>query len=234
MNAMRRLSILFALLLLIPVAPHAAFAAGRGFLLNPTPNPVTEAPVRKINPSGVPEDCSLIGFEGVGNTNPVGTYVGPVTVTFGTSWLGVVDFDAGGVGNFANEPSPSTAASFLDQNDIGITLSPPVRFVQFQYTAAAQSLPVTVYAYDSSNNLIDTASGNVIGTSYDGANCTGDPNGECCLWDVVSLISATDNIASVKITGAVSNYFGIDNLYFCTSTTPTRPTTWGQLKSSYR
>jgi hypothetical protein len=237
MNTSRRLSILFTGLLAVTVIsmlPGAALAAGPGISSNTTVAPLSAAPQRNIDTSGVPNDCSLIGFEGIGNNNPVGTYFGPVTVQFGSSWLGLVDADAGGSGNFANEPSPSTAAYFLDQNDISITLTPPVRFVQFQYTAAAQSLPITVYAYDSANNLISSASGNVIGTSYDGANCTGDPNGSFCLWDQISLVSGTDNIASVKITGAISNFFGIDNLYFCTSTTPAHGTTWGQLKSTYR
>ena len=237
MKTLRKLSLLFTGLIVlsaISILPEAALAVGPGISSNPTVVPSPEAPVRNIDTAGVPNDCSLIGFEGIPDNTQVGTYFGPVVVQFGSSWLGIIDADAGGSGNFANEPSPNTAAYFLDQNDISITLTPSVRFVQFRYVAAAQSLPITVAAYDSLGNLISTASGSVVGTDYDGANCAGDPTGSFCLWDQISLVSATTNIRSVKISGAVSNYFAIDNLYFCTGTTPTHGTTWGQLKSTYR
>jgi len=240
MKTLRKLSLLFTGLLVlsaISMLPEAALAVGPGISSNTTvvPSPEAEAPVRNIDTSGVPTDCSLIGFEGILNQTQVGTYFGPVVVKFGSSWLGIIDADdSTGTGNFANEPSPKTVAFFLDQNDISITLTPSVRFVQFRYVAAAQSLPITVAAYDSLGNLISTASGSVVGTSYDGANCVGDPNGAFCLWDQISLVSGTADIRSVKISGAVSNYFAIDNLYFCTGTTPARGTTWGQLKSTYR
>jgi len=237
MKTLRNLSLLFTGLLalsVISMLPEAALAAGPGISNNPTVVPSPEAPVRNIDTSGVPTDCSLIGFEGIPDNNAVGTYFGPVVVQFGSSWLGLIDADAGGSGNFANEPSPETVAYFLDQNDISITLTPAVRFVQFRYVAAAQSLPITVAAYDSLGNLISSAAGSVVGTSYDGANCVGDPGGAFCLWDQISLVSGTADIRSVKISGAISNYFAIDNLYFCTGTTPARGTTWGQLKSTYR
>jgi hypothetical protein len=161
------------------------------------------------------DDCSLITFEGIGDNVPIGVVAGPVNVTFGTSWLALVDFDDGGNGNFANEPSSFTTAYFLDQDDISITLDQPVQFLEFFYTAAAQSLPVTVTAFDSGGGIIDTAIGNTIGTDYDGADCVGDPTGNFCTWDVISFTSTTNDISSIQITGSVSNFFGIDNLQFC-------------------
>lgn len=232
MRALRMLPALCVALLLL--APSTSTHAGPGYSNDATVNQPGTHPVRDMAVSGVPDDCSLLTFEGIPNNTPVGTYHGPVDVIFGTSWLGIIDADAGGSGNFANEPSPSTTAYFLDTNDISIQLSPPVRFVQFQYSAAALSLPVTVYAYDNANNLIATSSGNVVGTDYDGAQCVGDPTGNFCSWAQINLISAVNNIASVKITGAVANFFGIDNLYFCTSTTAVTPGTWGKIKSTYR
>jgi hypothetical protein len=165
-------------------------------------------------------DCNLINFEGIGDNAPIGLVPGPVNVTFGSSWLGLIDGDDGGSGNFANEPSPNTIAYFLDTADISISLVPAVQYVEFYYSAAASSLPITVTGYDSGNNVVDTASGNTIGSAADGANCVGDPNGNYCLWDVISLSTASANIVYVTITGAVANYFGIDNLLFCTVDQP--------------
>ncbi len=164
------------------------------------------------------EGCNLIDFEGIGDLGPIGVVAGPVNVTFGTSWLGVIDGDAGGSGNFANEPSENTAAFFLDLDDISISLDTPVQFVQFFYSAAGPSLPVTVTAFDSNNVMVDQAIGNTIGRSSDGALCSGDPNGVFCLWDTITLTAAVDNITSIQIIGQgdLVNLFAIDNLQFCT------------------
>lgn len=160
--------------------------------------------------------CNLITFEGLLDNAPIGLVPGPVNVTFGASWLSLIDVDDGGNGNFANEPSPFTSAYFLDLDDISISLNPPVQFVEFFYTASVVSLPITVTAFDSGGGLVDQAVGNVVGTSSDGAPCTGDPNGEFCLWSSITLTAAADNIASIQITGTTANQFGIDNLQFCT------------------
>ena len=162
------------------------------------------------------EGCNLIDFEGLENNVAIGLVPGPVNVTFGASWLSIIDADAGGDGNFANEPSPSTAAYFLDVDDISISLNPPVQFVEFFYTAAAVSLPLTVTAFDAGGGFVDQAVGNLVGTDIDGAQCTGDPNGNFCMWGSITLTAATDNIASIQIAGTTANQFGIDNLQFCT------------------
>jgi len=63
-----------------------------------------------------------------------------------------------------------------------------------------------------------------------------DPTGEFCLWDVVTLSAATNNITSVTIAGTVSNYFGIDDLRFSITTPPTatEENTWGEVKQLFR
>ncbi len=141
-----------------------------------------------------------------------------MNVTFGASWLSLIDADDGGGGNFANEPSSFTAAYFLDTDDISISLNPPVQYLEFWYVASAVSLPVTVTAYDANGVAVDSAVGNTVGTSSDGADCVGDPNGTFCLWDIVTLNAAVDNIASIEILGSTANQFGFDNMFFCTET----------------
>jgi hypothetical protein len=164
------------------------------------------------------QNCNLINFEGGGCDTPIGVVPGDVTVTFGTSWLSLIDFDAGTgcSGNFANEPTPETIAYFLDKTDISIGLSPPVQFIELFYVASAISLPVTVTAFDAGNNVIDTAVGNTVGTNSEGADCTGDPNGVFCLFDTITLTAGTDVITRITIEGSIANQFGIDNLQFCT------------------
>jgi hypothetical protein len=204
---------LICCLLVIAICVPSYALAGQG-VSNGTGTPKS-AGTTIVKQNG-PAACNLIDFEGVGDYGVIGVIPGAVTVTFGASWLGIVDYDAGGNGNIANEPSPNTTAFYLDQNDLNISLSPSVQYLEFFYSAAAQSLPVIVTAYDAGNNVVDSEVGNVIGTDYDGANCTGDPNGNYCTWGVITLTAAADNIAYVTIAGTVSNYFTIDNLQFCT------------------
>ena len=185
-----------------------------------TIQPATESVVSAAQAfsSGMVEECALIGFEGIGNNARVGTVTGPPgipRIVFGSSWLGLVDADMGGSGNFANEPSPSTTAYYLDQSDISIRFDAGVQLVEFNYSAAAVSLPVTISAFDEDGNLIDRATGTTIGTNYDGAACSGDPSGMFCLWDKVTLASTSNNIRLISIEGTVSNYFGIDDLKVC-------------------
>lgn len=163
------------------------------------------------------EDCNLIDFEGLGNVLPIGVVTGDVIVTFGASWLSIIDGDVGGTGNFANEPSESTIAFFQNTDDISISLDTPVQFVEFFYSASEISLPITVTAFDAGGGVVDTAIGSIIGGG-DGSNCEGDPGGFYCRWSPITLSAATDNITSIQITGSVANQFGIDNLQFCTTT----------------
>ena len=58
------------------------------------------------------QTCTLEDFEGPAQGDPIGTAVRPVNIVFGQSWKVVIDANApGGPGNFANEPSPSTAGT---------------------------------------------------------------------------------------------------------------------------
>lgn len=164
------------------------------------------------------EECTFIDFEGVGDFQPVGTVSGVPNVTFGPSWLGLVDGDAGGGGNFANEPSPDTVAFFLEPAD-PIDFDTGVQFIQVFYVASAISVPVTLEAWDGpggSGALVDSAVGNTVGTDFDGAPCTGDPTGNFCLWDVIELAAAQNNILSITLSGATANQFAFDDMLHCT------------------
>lgn len=216
---LRYLLCFVALVTLLPMAISAQESEAP-LSSDTTIQPMTEEelPGARVFTSGTVQECVVIDFEGIGNNTPIGTIPGTPQIPqiiFGSSWLGLIDADSGGSGNFANEPSPNTIAYFLDMNDISIGFDAGVQLVEFYYTAAARSLPVTISAFDEDGNLVDRATGNTIGTSYDGASCSGDPNGQFCLWDKVTLASTSNNIRLISIVGTVSNYFGIDNLRVC-------------------
>ena len=67
---------------------------------------------------------TTIDFEGLGDQQVIGTII--PGVTFSSNCLSLVDFDAGGSGNFANEPSPDTIAFFLTGNGCTITFTDPI------------------------------------------------------------------------------------------------------------
>jgi hypothetical protein len=213
---MNHAKISMLILVSLALASWSAFAADQPGLSNNTTPRVDNG--GGSTPMVLKTDgCNLIDFEGLLDNAPIGLVPGPVNVTFGTSWLSLIDGDDGGGGNFANEPSSYTAAYFLDTADISISLNPPVQFVEFFYTASAVSLPLTVTAFDAGGVQVDQAGGSTVGTDFDGAQCGGDPTGNFCLWDVIQLTAASDNITSVVISGTVANQFGIDNLQFCTT-----------------
>ena len=68
---------------------------------------------------------AVLNFEGLQNLEPIlnfydgslggfGSGPGPdYGITFGLDALAIIDADAGGTGNFANEPSPNAVAFFL-------------------------------------------------------------------------------------------------------------------------
>ncbi|MCD2516450.1 PEP-CTERM sorting domain-containing protein [Massilia sp. G4R7] len=74
-----------------------------------------------------------LSFEGVGDIHNIDTYYAGGTdtngasgadhgIVFGSSFLGMIDTDAGGSGLFVNNPSGTTVATWLDGNDTAITV----------------------------------------------------------------------------------------------------------------
>ncbi|MEX1026304.1 MAG: hypothetical protein WD226_14645 [Planctomycetota bacterium] len=164
--------------------------------------------------------CAWLRFDGTGDNQPLGSFVlgNGVTVTFGPGWLSLVDLDDGGTGRFANEPSSPAIAYFLNASLAWIDLSTPVAFVSVAYSASALSVPVTLAAWDGpagTGNQVASTSGNVIGTSFDGAACSGDPTGEFCGWAALSVQTNTPQIRSLTLVGGLENQIGFDDLEIC-------------------
>ena len=156
----------------------------------------------------------VLDFEGIGDFNPVGNYYngggGPnYGVSFSDATLALVDADAGGSGNFANEPTADTIMFFLDANNAILTYAAGFDTgFSFFYTS---STATTVTVYDGLNGK-----GNVLGTldllAQHTNNCAGDPNGTFCNWTAVGVAFA--GVAKSIDFGGTANQTGFDNITF--------------------
>ena len=156
----------------------------------------------------------VLDFEGIGDFNPVGNYYngggGPnYGVSFSDATLALVDADAGGSGNFANEPTADTIMFFLDANNAILTYAAGFDTgFSFFYSS---STATTVTVYDG-----EGGTGNVLGTldlaaqGFD--NCVGDPTGSFCNWTAVGVAFA--GVAKSIDFGGTANQTGFDNITF--------------------
>ena len=144
-----------------------------------------------------------------GGTGSLGSSGPNLGISFGSSALAVIDSDAGGSGNIANEPSGDSVAFFLDGGNLIMNYAAgfDTGFSFFYSSAAAGS--VTVYdAVDGGGNVL----GVVALSAQFNDNCSGDPNGQFCNWTAVGVGFA--GIAkSVSFAGS-ANQVAFDNITF--------------------
>lgn len=151
------------------------------------------------------QTCFVIDFEGIGELSPVPEFDGVTSI----GWLGVIDSDAGGHGNIAFEPSPSTVAFWLegDPSSRSIDFDVPVSFVAFQY---ASYVNVQLQAFDATGNSL----GAVTGPKNWNTGAGGDPNGAYNKWDPITIDVGANLIHSIKVIGNQNNT-AIDDLKIC-------------------
>lgn len=159
----------------------------------------------------------VLDFEGVGDKASVGNFYNGGTdsqgnsgpnygVGFSDTSLGVVDLDAGGSGNIANEPSPDTALFF--QSGGAATMNVAAGFDTLSFFYAAINQPGAVTVYDGLNGM-----GNILANqdlSITSANCSGDPSGRFCAFDPISVLFA-GAAQSVDFSG-VANEAAFDDI----------------------
>jgi len=170
---------------------------------------------------------TVLTFEGIPDQAPVGDFYAP-DYTFSPATLALIDQDAGGTGNFANEPSPSTVMFFLDANNaiLDVTNGFDTGF-SFYYSS---STAATVTVYEGANGT-----GNILAQldldaqGFD--NCTGDPFGDFCNWTAIGV--TFDGIARSIDFGGTANQTGFDNITFGSDTPGNpgvpEPTTWAMM-----
>lgn len=160
----------------------------------------------------------LLTFEGVGNGAAVnGFYAGGTDslgnagpnlgVEFAGATLGLVDEDAGGSGNFANEPSPSTIVFFTDPGTAFLNIASGfVQRLSFYYSSAAPAVVDLYSGLDGTGVLLGSID---LLAQYD-VGCVGDPTGDFCRFSRVSLgFSGTARSIDFR---ATANQTGIDNV----------------------
>lgn len=156
----------------------------------------------------------VLDFEGVGDFNPVGNYYngGAGTnygIEFSNDTLALEDADAGGSGNFANEPSANTIMFFLNSNNAILNMAAgfDTGFSFFYSSSTAAS--VTVWdGLNGTGNLLGTL--NLTAQGFN--NCVGDPTGDFCNWTAVGV--AFGGTARSINFGGTANQTGFDDITF--------------------
>lgn len=165
-------------------------------------------------------------FEGIGNFESVSGFyngdtsslgiIGPTYgIQFNDAMVSLIDMDNGGSGNFANEPSDSTALGFYYSDyyvDTSLAINVPYGFqTGFSAYYSVYAYPLTISIYDGENgtgNLLATV--NLLPNAH--YNCSGDPSGYYCNWDYVS-IPFNGTAKSVVFSGKIL-FSVFDNLAF--------------------
>ncbi len=135
--------------------------------------------------------------------------IGPdYDITFGDSALALIDIDAGGSGNFANEPTPDTIAFFLSGGDLVMNvLNGFTTGFSFFYSSSREGT-VTVYdGLDGTGTILGTLN---LGVNWQDNNCTGDPSGDFCNWDPIG-VGFAGTAYSVSFAG-VADQIGFDDI----------------------
>lgn len=159
-------------------------------------------------------DVITLDFEGIGDMNSVGDFYngagGPnYGVSFSGATLAIVDQDAGGSGNFANEPSASTVMFFLDDNQAILNYAAGFDTGFSFYYSSSEAASVTVH--DGLNGT-----GNVLAelplSAQFNVGCSGDPTGDFCNWTAIGA-TFVGTARSISFAGT-ANQMGYDNITF--------------------
>lgn len=160
-----------------------------------------------------------LDFEGIANNAAVGNYYngGGGTnygVSFSGSTLALVDADAGGTGNFGNEPTANTIMFFLDANEAILNVAAGFEAgFSFFYTSSTAA-DVTVWSgLNGTGTLLATIS---LTAQFNGNGCQGDPTGDFCNWTAGGS-TFMGTARSINF-GGTANQTGYDNITFGSST----------------
>lgn len=160
----------------------------------------------------------VLDFEGLGNldqllefynggTSSQGFTGSDFGISFNNDALALIDADAGGTGNIANEPSGQTTLFFLSNQ---IVLNVEAGFdTGFSFYYSSINYPGTASVYDGpdgTGNLLGTANLSALGYG------TGDPNGSYGNWEEIS-IPFTGTAYSITFTGS-PDYIVFDDITF--------------------
>jgi hypothetical protein len=169
--------------------------------------PKADAAVVSLGFEGLKDMEQILNFYN-GGTGSLGSAGPNYGISFGPDSLALIDFDNGGNGNFANEPTPNTVAFFLTGpgNLMNVAAGFDTGF-SFYYSSS-QAGSVTVF--DGLNGTGTQLAQINLGVNFQNNNCTGDPTGMYCNWDPIG-VSFAGTAKSVLFAGT-ANQVGFDNI----------------------
>jgi len=169
--------------------------------------PVPAQAIIVLDFEGIGDQAQVLNFYN-GGTDSAGNSGTNFGIAFGSASLGIIDADAGGTGNFANEPSPSTILFFLTGTAILNLAAGFDTGFSFFYTAVNSPGSVNVYdGLDGTGNLLAS-----LALVPNGSGCGGDPSGSFNCWTPVGVAFA--GIAKSIDFGGTANQIGFDNVTF--------------------
>ncbi|MFM9978839.1 MAG: PEPxxWA-CTERM sorting domain-containing protein [Sphingomonadaceae bacterium] len=187
-----------------------------------------------ISAFAVPAQAAVItlDFEGLSDLEAVGNfYDGGMGTNYGVSFsadaLAIIDEDAGGTGNFANEPSASTVMFFLSGSTPILNYAAGFDTGFSFFYSSSTAATVSVYdGLDGTGNLLGSI--NLIAQFND--NCAGDPQGNYCNWTNIGV--AFGGTARSINFGGTPDETGFDNITFGSAVAGgavPEPTTWAMM-----
>lgn len=181
----------------------------------------TAAPV-VLTFEGIGDQAAIQDFYN-GGTDSQGNSGPNYGISFGDNALGIIDQDAGGTGNFANEPSASTVMFFLTGSAVLNHVAGFDTGFAFYYSSAYDA---TVYVY-SGLNATGTLLGSIDLAAQHDDGCSGDPLGTYCNFTAIGLGFA-GMAHSIDFTGT-ANYVAFDNVTFGATAPVPEPGAWAML-----
>lgn len=154
---------------------------------------------------GVGDEASINDFYN-GGTDSAGNRGRNYGINFSSASLGSIDLNAGGTGNFANEPSASTIVAFLRGS--AATMNVAAGFntgFSFFYSSSENGF---VNVYDGLNGTGNLLASLELHDNID--HCSGDPSGEYCRFSPIGM--RFDGIARSVDFGGATNNIGFDNI----------------------
>ena len=163
----------------------------------------------------------VLDFEGVGDgahindfynggTDSAGNSGTNYGIAFSTATLGIIDSDAGGSGNFANEPSSKTVMYFLDAGNSVLNAAAGFNTGFSFFYSSSTAASVNVWSgLGATGTLLGTLT---LTAQYNGNNCVGDPTGTFCNWTAVG-VGFSGTAMSIDF-GGTADQTGFDNITF--------------------
>lgn len=154
----------------------------------------------------------VLDFEGVGDFSAVNEFYNGGTdsagnsgtdygISFSTTSLGLVDIDAGGSGNIANEPSADTVLFFLSGGAATMNVAAGFETGFSFFYSSSEAGSISVYdGLDGTGTLLASLA---LPAQFS-VGCTGDPAGSYCNWTNIGVAFA--GVArSVNFGGSADN-----------------------------